>query len=288
MTDTTTARGTATAGSDWAVTHFAGRAGDHNDRAMAVSGALAAAFADHLATDAVVIGTPEPALSADWAIELDAARPALRQMADRLDTVLTAGRVPVTASSRCAVALATLPVVARHRPEGVVVWFDAHPDLNTPQDTTTGYLGGLALSAPLGLWDSGLGAGLPTSHAVLVGARDVDAPEQQLLDDGTIALVPVGPVVADEMRRVLAGRPVYVHIDCDVLEPDTVPTDYRVPGGLTLDQLHECATALAESEVVGVEVGELETSGDLETDRENAGRLLDALAPLLRTERHAG
>ena len=81
-------------------------------------------------------------------------------MATELDRVFTSGLTPLTASSRCAVALATLPVVAAHRPDAVVVWFDAHADLNTPENTTTGYLGGLAYSGPLGHWDSGLGSGL--------------------------------------------------------------------------------------------------------------------------------
>ncbi|WP_416367023.1 arginase family protein [Rathayibacter sp. VKM Ac-2878] len=92
-------------------------------------------------------------------------------MAARYDQVMTDKRVPVTALSRCAVALATLPIVAKHRPDAVVLWFDAHADLNTPESSSTCYLGGLALSGPLGLWESGLGAGLAESNAILVRPR---------------------------------------------------------------------------------------------------------------------
>jgi arginase family enzyme len=53
----------------------------------------------------------------------------------------------------------TLPVMARYHPDALVVWFDAHGDLNTPESTTTDYLGGLALSGPVGMWESGLGSG---------------------------------------------------------------------------------------------------------------------------------
>ncbi|PVG82440.1 arginase [Nocardioides gansuensis] len=202
-------------------------------------------------------------------------------MADRLDEVFGQGLLPVTALSRCAVALATLPVVARHRPDAVVVWFDAHADLNTPDSSSTGYLGGLASSGPLGLWDSGLGAGLATRNAVLVGARDIDAPEQELIDAETLALVKVGPSMADELRQVVGGRPVYVHIDCDVLDAGTVPTDYLVPHGMTLDDLHATAQALAKSELVGLEVGELESAADDTNPPTYVSRLLDALDPLL-------
>ena len=264
-----------------ALTHFAGRAGDHNDRAMVGSRELAAAMGAGLGVDPVVVGSPEPALSVGWDEELVAAMPTLRKMADRLDEVFGQGLIPVTALSRCAVALATLPVVARHRPDAVVVWFDAHADLNTPDSSSTGYLGGLAFSGPLGLWDSALGAGLATRNAVLVGARDIDAPEQELIDTETVALVKVGPSMADELRQVVGGRPVYVHIDCDVLDAGTVPTDYVVPNGMTLDDLHATAQALAESELVGLEVGELESAPDQTNPPTYVRRLLDALDPLL-------
>jgi len=264
-----------------ALTHFAGRAGDHNDRAMVGSRVLAAAMGASLGVDPVVVGSPEPALSVGWEEELAAAMPTLRKMADRLEEVFGQGHLPVTALSRCAVALATLPVVAKHRPDAVVVWFDAHADLNTPDNSSTGYLGGLAFSGPLGLWDSGLGAGLATRNAVLVGARDIDAAEQELIDAETVALVKVGPFMADELRQVVGGRPVYVHIDCDVLDPGTVPTDYVVPNGMTLDDLHATAQALAESELVGLEVGELESAIDQTNPSTYVSRLLDALDPLL-------
>jgi arginase family enzyme len=252
---------------------------------MVGSRELAAAMGARLGIDPVVVGSPEPALSVGWEEELAAATPTLRKMADRLDEVFGQGLVPVTASSRCAVALATLPVMARHRPDAVVVWFDAHADLNTPDSTSTGYLGGLAFSGPLGLWDSGLGAGLTTRNAVLVGARDIDAPEQELIDTGTVTLVRVGPSMADQLRQVVAGRPVYVHIDCDVLDAGTVPTDYLVPDGMTLADLHATAQALAESELVGLEVGELESTTDQHSPPTYVARLLDALGPLLPTPR---
>lgn len=56
------------------LTHFAARAGDHNDRAMAASPRLAQALAGLLGQPPTVIGAPEPALAADWDVELTAAR----------------------------------------------------------------------------------------------------------------------------------------------------------------------------------------------------------------------
>lgn len=269
-----------------ALTHFASRAGDHNDRAMQASPLLAVALEERLSTSAVAVGEAVPSDPASWDEELAVAMPALREMGTRYGALLGRGEKPVTALSRCAVALATLPVVARYRPDAVVVWFDAHADLNTPATTVSGYLGGLALSGPLGLWESGLGSGLAATNIILVGARDIDEAEQVLLNDGNIDVVAVGAGMVEVLRQVVTGRPVYVHIDCDVLEPGLVPTDYSVPAGMTLTQLTACMQVLADSEVIGVEVGELETDHcQVETvdPREPARVIVRALEPLLRT-----
>lgn len=264
-----------------ALTHFAGRAGDHNDRAMAGSPAIAAELARRLGIDPVVISEPEPALATGWQAELDAARPALCAMGARYEQLFNQGAVPFTALSRCAVSLATLPVVARHRPDAVVVWLDAHADINTPDSTTTGYLGGLALAGPLGKWDSGFGQGLSSANTILVGARDIDPFEQHLIAQGAVTLVPPGPDIAARVSAAVAGRPVYLHLDCDVLEPGLVPTDYRVTGGLNLTELRQIAVAVAISKVVGLEIAEFEADTTPEETQAAAHRLLDALQPLL-------
>lgn len=112
-----------------------------------------------------------------------------------------------------------------------MVWFDAHADINTPANTTSGYLGGLALSGPLGLWDSGFGNGLDTKNTVLAGTRDIDPPEAKLIENTDLTLVSPGDDFGQRLSVAVAGRPVYVHLDCDVLEPHIVPTDYHVSGG---------------------------------------------------------
>jgi arginase len=194
--------------------------------------------------------------------------------------------VPVTALSRCAVALVTIPVVVRHHPEARVVWFDAHADLNTPATTDTGYLGGLALSGPAGLWNSGLGAGLSPADIVLVGARDIDPPEQRLLQHTPIAHIKPGPNLVTRLHEAVADRPVYVHL-CDVLEPGIVPTDYQVPGGLSLEDLHAAAEVLATRRVLGLEIGEFEASARSSDAPASPAALIDALDPLLRAAARA-
>lgn len=264
-----------------ALTLFNGRAGDHNDRAMAGGPLLAAELADRLDLKPVTIGSPEPALNTDWETELAAVMPALRQMTARYEDVQAAGQVPVTALSRCAVALATIPVVVQHHPDARVVWFDAHADLNTPATTGTGYLGGLALSGPAGLWNSGLGAGLSPADIVLVGARAIDPPEHKLLQHLAIAHIQPEADLVTRLHDAVADRPVYVHLDCDVLEPGIVSTDYQVPGGLSLEDLHAAAELLATRRVLGIEIGKFEVTPTSSDTLASPTAPIEALEPLL-------
>ncbi|MFB8241511.1 arginase family protein [Kitasatospora purpeofusca] len=259
-----------------ALTVYRGPAGDHNDRAMSAVALLGEAFTRRLGVSPVVVGSPEPARPTGWDQELRRALPTLRHMAERIDQVMTAGQAPISVITRCAVALAAQPVVLRHRPDTVVVWFDAHGDINVPADTTTGYLGGLALSGPLGWWDSGLGAGLPEQQAILVGARDLDPAEVEHVTAGRVTLVPPGRALDERLADALRGRPAYLHVDCDVMEPGLFATDYTVPGGLGLEDLHACAKVLAASAPVGVEIAEFEGDGSATADD-----LVAAIEPLL-------
>ena len=120
-----------------ALTVFQGRAGDHNDRGFSGAAAVGAEWQRRLGIAAATVGTPEPPLSTDWRVELTSATPTLAAMSQRYEDIYAAGQTPVTALTRCAVALATLPVVARFHPDALVVWFDAHGDINTPDSSTT-------------------------------------------------------------------------------------------------------------------------------------------------------
>jgi len=182
--------------------------------------------------------------------------------------------------TRCAAAVATLPVIARQRPDACLVWFDAHADLNSPTTTPSGYLGGMVLAAATDLWRSELGGGLPFSRLVLVGVRDVDPFEQHLIATSGLRHICVDTDVAAQLRRATSGRPVYVHVDVDVLDAGLVSSEFAVRGGLSWAQLEAACTALSETDVVGLELAELERR-DAVDDDVRLERLLEALTPLI-------
>jgi arginase len=91
-----------------------------------------------------------------------------------------------------------------------------------------------------------------------------------------LTLVAPGTRSAARLSEAVAGRAVYVHLDCDVLDPGIVPTDYQVPHGLSQNDLYDAATALAHNDVIGLEIAELESA----TGDEDLAPLLRALALL--------
>jgi arginase len=117
-----------------------------------------------------------------------------------------------------------------------LVWVDAHGDFNTPETTLSGMLGGMpvAISAGLALHrlrkESGLDPALETEDIVMVGVRDLDPLERELVEQHEIAQISVDDVrqrsehMHAEMRRLSALTDIiYVHIDMDVLDPAEVP-----------------------------------------------------------------
>lgn len=238
---------------------FAGRAGDRNDRGMSGAERMGRAFSEVLGVEPLRVGAPAPPIAAGWEAELDAARPELLALRGAVSRGL-AERPTITILNRCAASLGTLPAVAEARPDACIVWFDAHGDANSPEHSVSGYLGGMVLTGAAGRWSTGLGAGLDLANVVLVGSRDLDACERQLIDEGTLALVEAGRDLCARLRDAVAGRPVYIHLDCDVLEPGLVPTEFAVPGGLSSEDLHCAFAVLAEGEVIGLEVAEFEAT----------------------------
>lgn len=259
---------------------YRGCAGDRNARGIAGAQLVGNKLSSYLHQTPVFVGTPREPQRATWDRELTFARGDLRSLAAALDGLLGAGNRVVTAMGRCAAGLATVPVIAIRRPDACVAWLDAHGDSNVPTSRPDAYLGGMVITGAAGHWDTGLGGSLDLSNVVLVGSRDLDPDELELIAAGTLRHLPVGPDLPARLREAIAGRAVYVHLDCDVLDPGIVPTEYEVPGGLTLADLRAVANVVAEHEVIGLEIAEFESQWS-DGRQGSPGPLIEALAPLL-------
>lgn len=198
-------------------------------------------------TGARQVGSPAVPRAGTWEEDLRDSRGCLLEAGGQIDDALAAGRIPLLFAGDCSIAVSTLPVVVRRRPGAWVCWIDAHADFNTPESSGSGFLGGMPLAAACGLWDSGFGAGLDPARVAMLGVRDVDGPERVLLDTSGVGR-PDGP-------DALAGLPVFVHLDLDVLDPSVLPAPFAAPGGWSFAELHDVLEGLASgAEIIGAEV----------------------------------
>jgi arginase len=213
-----------------------------------------------------LVGSPGEPRDGTWDEDLRDSFGCLLEAGGQVDDALDAGRVPILLAGECSVAVATLPVVARHRPDARVLWLDAHGDFNTPETTGSAYLGGMCLAGACGLWDTGFGTGPEPARVIMHGVRDLDGGERVALDRCGVHRV--------EDPAQLAGLELFVHVDLDVLDPAAFPARFPAPGGLSPAALRaflERVTAVAG--LVGAEI----TS----TAPGHGELAADAIAPLL-------
>jgi arginase len=248
-----------------------GRTSDRTADGVGGAAALGAAVAERLGVDAAVIGEPGSPREAQWREDLRDAEPVLAGAADVIGAALDAGDTPALFASDCTIAVATLPALARRKPDVRLVWLDAHGDFNTPDTSASGYLGGMCLSAACGRWDAGFGAGVDPARVVLSDARDLDAAERDELERAGLA-----PIAPGAVAEAVRGERVFLHLDLDVLDPSEMPCTFPAPGGLSTEDLRALLAQLADAaELVGLEVTSMAAPAP-------APRLAELLLPLLR------
>jgi arginase family enzyme len=104
-----------------------------------------------------------------------------------------------------------------------------------------------------------------------------------MIDSGQVMHIKPGSELANELRSVISGRPVYMHLDCDVLNPGIVPTEYVCPDGLSLQDLRDACTAISHSEVIGVEVAEFQKSWNPAGSPVSPASLIHAIEPVINS-----
>lgn len=149
-----------------------------------------------------------------------------------------------------------------------LVWFDAHGDINTPQISISGSLGGMPVSVCAGLsfpeWREGshIVAPLPSDRILMVDVRNLDPLEAQLVNAIGIPVASPAPgfpgVDLATAVEDLAGRVdvIYCHIDSDILDVSLVPNHSTPePNGPNIEQvLNAVDTVMVTGKVVACAV----------------------------------
>ena len=161
-----------------------------------------------------------------------------------------------------------------------VIWVDAHADINSPGTSPSGNVHGMPLAALLGREPvelariSGPEAAIRPEHTVLVGIRNLDEREKEIVKAAGVHAFTMKDIdrlgIAEVMERALAAAStgtggVHVSFDLDVCDPSIAPgVGTPVKGGLDYREAHYVMEAVAESgRLVALDLVEVNPALDL-------------------------
>lgn len=169
-------------------------------------------------------------------------------------------------------------LLSRYRENMVLVWFDAHADLNTPSSHTggspSGHFHGMVLRALTGHYAFELSRQLSPpilpSQIILAGVRELDPEERDYIAEEAVTLVSPEDLgqrswlAALDTTAVRGIANAYIHIDFDVLDPEDFPwVGSPAQGGISVETLHQAIAQVCDRfHVLGVSAVEVNAEGE--------------------------
>lgn len=199
-------------------------------------------------------------------------------------------------------ALGTIHGVLHHRPDSIVVWADAHGDINTPETSLTGNFHGMPLAYLVGLVEDEknfpwLKRNLDPKKLIYFGPRDLDPEEQKIIERLEITYFSSKEInekgalelLEKAFWRIdpLGQLPIHLSFDVDILDPAQISaTGTRVEEGPRLEEVQEMLKFLGETKrLTSMDVVEL--NPELASSEEADASAELTLELILLTLRHA-
>jgi len=245
---------------------------------------------DHQVYDAGNIVVPQPESQPIGNPRVKYLEPIVKvaeELADVVTATLQESEFPLILGGDHSISLGSITGVTRVYKDVGVLWIDAHADFNTEESTPSGNIHGMILAALAGLGNSrltGVGGWAPkldTQRIVIIGARDLDNGERELLRSHHIHVFTMSDIdqrgISEVMRQALAitgeaNDGIHVSLDMDALDPTYAPgVGTPVRGGLSYREAHLAMELIADTNrLVAMDVVEVNPI----LDRENATALL--------------
>ncbi len=181
-----------------------------------------------------------------------------RRVATAVVQARTSGAFPLVLAGNCNTSVGVAAGVSD--PAAGLVWFDAHPDFDTPDEHRSGYFDSMGVSTLTGRCWHELAHSIPgfrpmpVEHILYCGIRDFEAGQLERVEAaGIVAVLDSGTEQIDfaaELGSALHPFPcrsAMIHLDADCLDPSLgTANEYAAPGGLTEAQLAQCLQRVCE------------------------------------------
>jgi arginase len=190
------------------------------------------------------------------------------------------GQLPLVIGGDHSIAIGTIKGVLQQMNKLGVIWFDAHPDVNTEDTTFSGNIHGMSLAVLLGYGHQSLVSiggsrtQVDPDNVVIIGARSIDPGERIFLKERGIRVFTMHDIdkfgmkaVMDEaLERVTTGTDgVHLSLDLDGMDPNEAPgVGTPVWGGMSYRESHFAMEMLHESgAMVSAEIVEVNPMMDV-------------------------
>lgn len=174
-------------------------------------------------------------------------------------------RFPLVLGGDHSIAVGSVSAISKHYNNLGVIWYDAHGDLNIPEESPSGNIHGMPLriltgEGPKELLELNSNVIKP-ENIVLIGMRDLDKGERQFIKDHNIKTFTMSDIdklgikeVIENTIEYLKSRNVdgvHLSLDIDALDPlETPGTGTRVLGGLSYRESHFALELLHQSHLI--------------------------------------
>lgn len=180
----------------------------------------------------------------------------LTALATLVEGAARKGQRTIALGGDCCQPIAVMAGLARAGIRPTLLWLDAHGDFNTHETTISGFVGGMPLAMLTGRGRQDLlqAVGLepmPDGDVVLCDARNLDPAEAASLAASQVRRI---AAIDEAIDALPADRPVYVHVDVDVVNgAELSKTLFPEPGGPSKADVSRALARLRDTrEVVAV------------------------------------
>lgn len=182
-----------------------------------------------------------------------------RRIAASVAEARAAGAFPLVLAGNCNASVGVAAGIGD--PEAGLVWFDAHPDFDTPDEHRSGYFDGMGVATLAGQCWRALAATVPgfrpleLERLVYCGIRDFEPGQREKVEAAGIRAV-FGSAeekvdFPSRLAEALSGAAIdraMIHLDLDCLDTSVGrANDYASPGGLSQDDLDACIDAVCRA-----------------------------------------
>ncbi len=186
-------------------------------------------------------------------------------LAAKIERSLSQRHLPLCIGGDHSLAIGSIAGVASYCRKNqlplVVIWLDAHTDMNDEQTTPSGNIHGMSMALSLGRGDPrlthllGFAPKIEPQNCAMIGIRSIDAKEKEVLKQLKLTVstmtdidrMGISGVIHDVLARLVKPKThVHVSFDIDCVDPSVAAgVGTPVAGGLTFRETHFIMESIA-------------------------------------------